>query len=453
MRLSQRFACSLLGASLLTASAHADGTEQLGAFAGLAKAQAVAAAGVGVLVGQPASIQLDLPEGAQVRQVLLYWEGLDWSPGDHGPTATATVGGYSALGDRIGGPTDLFGATYSSTYRADITNLGLVGAGANTIQVSDILFTRYQQGAGIVALYDLAGSTTRVQLADGNDVANHLFPGSFSTTAPVSFAIQPSDVAQEVEVNLFFAPFNDNQASVLVFESGGQQLDLLIDVIHQNDGPAWCTLRHTLTVPAGATELSVRALPVDSLAGPSKWMGEAKFVWMMAALTTPGAAETVQGGLDACFWASNKSLWDGKGDDLTDDVRASDSFNGSFGVNFFKSGLVSWVSLHDATQIKVGGLFGLNREAAAALANADAGIGYPLDRNEVVNLYRDSVNCKNGALSVTQLRKMFADANAIGFEFEGGKPCGKKPSKGKGKACGKGVKLLKQLAHWKKCWK
>lgn len=457
MRLPTIGSRAAIVSALLCAPAFGDGTEQLGPVAGLAKAHAVAAGGVGIALGQPASIQLELPEDAIVRQVLLYWEGLDWQATDHGPTSTALVGGYSALGDRIGGPTDLFGATFSSTYRADITGLGLVGPGANSVPVGGIDFTRFQQGAGLVALYDLPGATTAVQLVDGDDVANHLLAGALGTTAPVTFAVPASDLPQEVEVNLFFAPFANGQASVLVFESKGVQLDLLLDVITHSDGPSWCTVRHSLTVPAGTTELTVRALPVDSLAGPAKWMGEAKFVWMMASLTTPGAGEEEQGGLSACWWATNKKAWDGKGEDLTDDVQAGDSFNGSFGVSFWKSGLTSWVDLHEATKIGVGGLLGLNREAAAALANADAGIGYPFSRDEVIELYRDTVHCANGALGVTELRKLFAEANAIGYDFEGKweSACAK-PKKGKcndKKKCGgKGVKLLKKLLA-KKCGK
>ena len=118
----------------------ADGTETLGPPSiSISQGTDVVAAGVGLAESQPGDIVITVPAGAAVTQVLLYWEGFMATdvPGDD----TITVNGNSVTGTLIGGQAFFFSGAYSSAFRADITSLGLVGPGTNTLTVGDLVFS------------------------------------------------------------------------------------------------------------------------------------------------------------------------------------------------------------------------------------------------------------------------------------------------------------------------
>ena len=125
----------LVGALLIglpAGSALADGDETLGPPSiAIADGTGVVAAGTG-LFSQPGMIQVDVPLGSAVNQVLLYWYGRGGA-GDN----EIVVEGVPVTGDLIGEDnTTALPFQVSHTYRADITALGLVGPGTNMLQVS-----------------------------------------------------------------------------------------------------------------------------------------------------------------------------------------------------------------------------------------------------------------------------------------------------------------------------
>ena len=131
-------AVSLLSAEYL----RADGTEGLGTPSiPLQSGTGIVAGGTGMLV-QPGVIALDVPPASLIKQVVLYWQGFaaDAAGGD---ATVALANGGSAVtvtGVLIGGPTLFFDGAWASTYRADITALGLVAPGLNSLTVSDMAF-------------------------------------------------------------------------------------------------------------------------------------------------------------------------------------------------------------------------------------------------------------------------------------------------------------------------
>lgn len=139
---------------LASATAFADGSENLGPPSiPIASGTGIVIEGTGMLA-QPGTINLSVPSGATVKQVLLYWEG--WMttnvPGDN-TVSISDDGGVtstSVTGTLIGGPTLFSSTAFASTFRADITNLGLVSDGTTTLQVSDMAFTRVNNGAGLL---------------------------------------------------------------------------------------------------------------------------------------------------------------------------------------------------------------------------------------------------------------------------------------------------------------
>ncbi|MGD2050685.1 MAG: hypothetical protein PVH03_14385, partial [Chloroflexota bacterium] len=133
-------------------SALADGTEELGTPSiPIASGTGIVAAGTG-MVSQPGSFDVSVPSGSTVKQVLLYWEGAmdSNSPGDD----SIVINGSNVSGTLIGGQTLFMPGTYDSSFRADITNLGLVSAGSNTLTVDGLDFTDVSNGAGVLVIFD-----------------------------------------------------------------------------------------------------------------------------------------------------------------------------------------------------------------------------------------------------------------------------------------------------------
>ena len=150
---------ALASLALVTASipgdARADGTEILGPPSiSIANGTDVLLGGVGLFGGKgvlaPGDIVIEVPAGASVEQVIIYWAGRSSVPTVPPATTTLDVDGFTVTGDIIGGPT-LFTSPgdFIATYRADITSLGLVGPGLNVIPISGPPFLNdHTNGAG-----------------------------------------------------------------------------------------------------------------------------------------------------------------------------------------------------------------------------------------------------------------------------------------------------------------
>ena len=133
-------ALSLVLVVAIPASVWADGTETLGAPSiTVASGTSILGAGVGLEDGQPADLSIDIPTGATIEQVILYWGGNNLSSGDQTPADTIQVGGSDVTGTFIGGNTQYSGNEFTVSYRADITAMGLVSAGTSGTILSMIL--------------------------------------------------------------------------------------------------------------------------------------------------------------------------------------------------------------------------------------------------------------------------------------------------------------------------
>ncbi len=396
--------------------AHAEGTEQLGAPAlTLAAANHVAAAGVGTLPNGTGLLDITLPAGAQVRQVLVYWEGLDLGPNDHGESATISLDAHFVTGVRIGGPSDLFGASWSSTFRADVTALALVSPGFNQIYVSGVDFTRYPNGAGLVVSYQLGSGTGSVLIKDGNDIASSVKVPPYNNTAPVEFTFAASADDRLVDLSMFYSGFFPDAASLITISVDDEVELSLLDVIDHADGAAWATVPAQLTIPAGATKLSVQAAPIDTGVGPNADGGFQKFAWTYVGLALPAPVNDPAFGCSPGFWKNHLYLWDGFcGKDKTKTIKWWLPFNCTMGVSSKKSGLSNFAMFINAVNHKGGGVNALNRHAAAAMANADSKFGYPYTKAQVIALYRDAVGEVKGPETIESAKAKLEQANSLG---------------------------------------
>jgi len=267
----------------------ADGTETLGPPSiDIAEGSGVVVAGVGLELAQPGTINIDVPTNATVEQVLLYWEGQRTTPsGDD----TAEVNGTSVTGTLIGGPTLFFGSAYSSTYRADITSLGAVTPGSNSVAVGGLDFDFVANGAGLMVIYD-DGTTSAIGVVDGNDLAFINFSPPLDTTVVQTFTFPAADTDRVASLSLFFSSVTgpasgggEVRPSTIRAVSGGvvSEANNLLD---SSDGDEWDTDTFEVTIPAGATELTVQALSEDAL-GDGQDPLAASFAWNAATLAVP----------------------------------------------------------------------------------------------------------------------------------------------------------------------
>ena len=284
--------------------AGADGTETLGPPSiTLADGDDFVGAGVGLFGTEPGGpdpggsrpVSLTVPVGATVQQVLVYWEGQSSTAG--AATDTILVNGTAVTGQLIGGPTDFGrqGPVITQTYRADVTSLGVLAPGPNTVTLGGLDFDRKNSGAGVFAIVD-TGTAGTVAMQDGNDFAFNILPSPLDTTTPLTISF-PTVATDTVVEPLLFVSSVDNEmprSSVIRFTFDTGHVVEFGNVLTNTDGDEWDTFRGPVTVPAGASSATVQILsqlPTGQAEGPQP----ASLVWNLAAASIPAPAQV--GGL------------------------------------------------------------------------------------------------------------------------------------------------------------
>jgi hypothetical protein len=142
--------------------------------------------------------------------VLLYWEGFSVD-GNGDDSITVAKGGppISVVGTLIGGPTLFSTNRCASTYRADITLLGLVQAGSNTLTLAGLSFNFVSNGAGIIVIFDDGTSPGGIQIRDGSDFAYHGLAPPLDGTVAQSFSFSSSNTDRTAVLNLSFRAFSE----------------------------------------------------------------------------------------------------------------------------------------------------------------------------------------------------------------------------------------------------
>ncbi len=413
-------------AALATTLISGDGTEQLGSPGiGIATGTDVVTAGTGMLT-QPGTIDITIPGGASVEQVLLYWEGQH--QGAAGDDAIS-VDGNGVTGTLIGGPTTFFRDVNSSTYRADITGLGLVSPGANSISITDMAFDLHNNGAGILAVID-DGTSQSIELRDGNDLAFINFDPTLDTTVAQTYNFAAAGTDRTATLDMFFSSVAGNASgggserpSSIEVTSGGVTT-IFSDLLDSVDGQEWDTVEISANVPAGATSLTVQALSRDDNATGNR---PASFAWNAAALTlpdvpptptptpppptptstppppTPTPTATPPAGGEGCtpgYWKQMQHF------DSWVDYEPGDDYETTFEVDasFTKT-------LLGALKQGGGKEKALGRHATAALLNAAAGgVDYEFSESEVIQLVQDAYASGN----FNHYKDMLADENESG---------------------------------------
>ncbi len=367
----------------------ADGTDILEpTSAPLADGSTIIGAGVGLSMAQPGDIEIEIPAGASVEQVLIYWDGADRDYAAAAPvigvtTDTIDVSGNSVEGIFIGGRS--FGSgTQQFTFRADITSLGLVSPGSNALSVSGLDFGNesVETGAGVLVIVDDGDSST-LGIFDGSDYAyiDCIEDGNCQETVKRMFTFPAASSARDARLTMFFASVagtasgGDLRPSVVRIWVGGESPIEIVNELDSVDGEEWDTLSVEFEVPSGVTQVEVQAFSEDlnlTLDNP------ASFKWLTAALSVPNE---VQGGYGCTpgYWKQEHHFADWTSPYDPDDPFA-DHFDDAF----------PGLTLVEVLEGKGGGLTALGRHTVAALLNAaNPEVGYDLAQQQVVDAFND----------------------------------------------------------------
>ena len=308
------YLAAVLAAAVMLAfpmSAFSDGTETLGVpSVSVAAGTGVTVAGAGTQAfpNVDRSFGVNVPAGATVKQVLLYWEG-HWT--DHAPHLSNTpqidgdnaisINGTPVAGTKIGGSTAFFaqaagafdGTEKFVSYRADITALNLVAAGANTLTVGNMSFAsnfptgfpfnQGNDGAGVVVIYDDGTNASVVGLRDGNDLAYANFASPLDTTVPQTFSFAASNVARTGSLATLVGSvagpdLGGLRGTILRGTFDGGATFEVHNPWQSTSGAEFDAVTLPVTIPAGATQMTVQALSAGGVL-------PASFAWIGATLS------------------------------------------------------------------------------------------------------------------------------------------------------------------------
>ena len=204
----------------------------------------------------------------------------------------------------------------SQVYRADITSLGVVEAGMNMIELSDLSFSG-AAGAGIAVIYDDGSVSRAVQLVDGQDSAGDpsILADPLDRTVPQTFSFAPLMFDRPATLDLFVADGSLDPSDRIRINIGGV-VTIFDNLIASSDGDRWDTLRFSLLIPAGVADVTVELISTDegTLSGPDA------FTWAMAvlALPTPVSDDEGDGGGDSGQGNNNPPIADAGLDQTVD---------------------------------------------------------------------------------------------------------------------------------------
>lgn len=413
-----------LAAATLAAPALADGEELLGAPQGLVLESGTdfVIAGVGLVESQANPIALTLPEGAVVRQVIAYWDGLAQTGNLPGDVDTIALNGQAVTGYGIGGPTPFFGSFHSFAFRADVTHLDLfagITAGNATVTAQGLDFGYANNGLGIVVVLD-DGSDATLAINDGSDYAYEPWGALYGRTEPVTYDFDAAQTARTAQLGFMVGGVDAGRPNAVHVSIDGVHAYSVADPFGSQDGPEWDTLELDVEIPAGATSVTVEPASIDLGYGPYAGGQVASLNWVFSSFQLSAGDDAPQFGCSPHEWKCNWWRWDAwcTSDNVTETVVLNDRFNETFGVDCWQSGLWSQRRLwHGLTGM--GSWWNwqrrlLNRQAVAALANADAGMNYPLTVAEVKALYRDAVGAEEGPETISSALEQLYLANSLG---------------------------------------
>ncbi len=277
-------------------SVNKGGTETLGdPGITIAQGSGYIVAGTG-LRNQPGAIDLSgIPNGATVKQVLLYWSGgFDINVHSNGDN-TIEVGGKTFMGESIGGPTHFFNLgskqVYFETFRLDITSEfdwnstpNLLVQGMDNGALDPNSEPNENDGAGVLVIYD-DGSPATIQLVDGQDLVYWNFEGDLKETKEQTFTFPASDKNRTAHLGFLVASCGVDRPNVVRVKLNGYLMPDFPNIFNSKDGGDFDSPKLTINIPPDVSSLSVQLFSEDPNDPNPTGKGPASLNWMTAALS------------------------------------------------------------------------------------------------------------------------------------------------------------------------
>jgi len=272
----------LMVIGLVSATAVADGTEELGPPVGITiePGSGIVAAGVG-LEALPGNLTIDVPAGATVKQALIYWSGECLAGGEDD---TIEIDGDVVTGTLIGGPTLFYvfdgNAVWVASYRADIT--ARIAPGPNVLSLDGLSFCLDNHGAGVLVIYDDGSGTAAIDIRDGSDLAFYAFGAPLRDAVMQTYTVAPAGSDRIADLAMFFGSVGElNRPNAIEISVGGV-LTTLINPLGSFDGAYWDTLTIPVTIPASVDPTLVTVQPFSRGDGTGDL--PASFNWIASTL-------------------------------------------------------------------------------------------------------------------------------------------------------------------------
>jgi hypothetical protein len=265
----------LLFLAILPLGIFADGDATLGTPSiVIADGTGIIANGTGLAVSQPGFINIEIPAGVTVEQVLLYWAGRG------APDDTIVVNGTEVTGTKIG---EELPPTHpeATGFRYDITGMGLVSAGmVNTLNITGSSFGSRSDGASVLVIIDDGVSSSSISILDGMDWA-WIFGSTpqLQNTVPQTFNFPAAAVDRTGNLVLIMGDGTPDRSDEFEITVDGTTT-VLSNAAKGRDGPEWDTIQIDVNIPAGETSVTVQIFS----RGPND---PDSLSWVAAALSVP----------------------------------------------------------------------------------------------------------------------------------------------------------------------
>jgi hypothetical protein len=395
-------------------SVFADGSETLGPVSiGIDPGTSIVVAGTGMSQNNSGEIEVDLPLGADMKQVLLYWQGFTDGNGPTSDQNKITVNGTPiTAGLPIGMVVDK-----SYCYREDITDITVVNSGAIKIMVEDMGFNGVNNGAGILVIFDDGSDLAAIDIRDGYDYAwiGAALPVK-QETVPQTFTFSPAPFDRTANLSMLFSAVAGTASTggfrpTIIRITVGGVITIESNLLDSNDGEELDSVNLLVDIPAGATEMTVQSFSEGiNPPEPGKEGEPASFVWIAAGFSIVPPPPEGGEGCTPGYWKQEHHFgaWKSYTPDMPFSAVFEDAFPGMTLLEVLKQG--------------GGGLKALGRHSVAALLNASScNTKYDLTVPEVIDLFNDlHPGSKSGYNSLKDFFQGFNEQGCpLGNNFEG----------------------------------
>lgn len=394
-------------------------------------------AGTGTHSGNAETISVEVPSGATVEAVFLYWARRG-SESDPDP-AKIKVDGTEYEGNIIGGPVDMPDADEDKagvSYRVELPRDIVVPGTTSTFTVrdNDLSETTESLGASVLVFYSLAGEQSELIIYDGVDFLYLPYKNNSSlssdqkealaTAMPVTFTFDPASVEREAVLTLFIGdvePADANERPNSLVITIGDATTIIGPPTSSSfpfqafEGAQWDNYVKSITIPAGVGKVTVEPRSGPKVDGKEL---PASLLWSMAGLSVP--IPQIAGGGEGCtpgYWKQNHHF-DSWPAPYSPKDKLEDPFNVPRNLKLARPEREDPenLTLIEGLELRGGKVNALIRHAVAALLNAASdGVSFNLTVNEVITKFNDAVDKKgNRKREIRETKNEFENFNEQG---------------------------------------